>query len=438
MLMIHVLFDNNNLSGTIPSSLGLMKTLEVVRLDRNSITGPIPNNINNLTNLKELHLSNNKLNGPLPNLTGMELLSYVDLSNNSFDPLDVPPWFSTLTSLTTIVMDNARIQNSLLHDLFTQSQIQIVQLRNNFLNGTVDLGTDYGNILRRVDLQNNKIEDVLGGGEQQSHLILAGNPYCDKRGRESTHICAIPPPPDSYSTPTSNCQQTDCSFDQKLSPRCKCAYPYVGTLIFLFNFSNLMDKSNYEALENKMTDHFQSQGVPVDSVALHDVTICSNNYLQISLQIFPSRTENFTRSSSYKIGYILGSGMHKALEDFGSYIFNVRGYDCAEGKAYTSKSKNILVIIGASIGVFILAVAMIALVVYAARMKRKAQRVVERNKPFASWDRIKGGGDAPRIRGPKWFSFDELKRSTNNFSEANSIGTGSYGKVHHLVLIALI
>ncbi|MQM21186.1 hypothetical protein Taro_054220 [Colocasia esculenta] len=126
MLMIHVLFDNNNLSGTIPSSLGLVKTLEVVRLDRNSITGPVLNNINSVTNLRELHLSNNKLNGSLPNLTGMELLSYVDLSNNSFDPSDVPPWFSTLTSLTAIVMDNARIQDSLPHDLFTQSHIQIV------------------------------------------------------------------------------------------------------------------------------------------------------------------------------------------------------------------------------------------------------------------------------------------------------------------------
>ncbi|MQL93230.1 hypothetical protein Taro_025868 [Colocasia esculenta] len=167
MQIIHVLFDNNNLSGTIPSSLGLVKTLEVVRLDRNSITGHVPNNINSLTNLRELHLSNNKLNGFLPNLTGLELLSYVDLSNNSFDPSDAPPWFSTLTSLTTIVMDNARIQNSLTHDLFTQSQIQIVQLRNNFLNGTVDLRTDYGSKLRLVDLRNNKIEDVRGGGEQK-------------------------------------------------------------------------------------------------------------------------------------------------------------------------------------------------------------------------------------------------------------------------------
>ncbi|MQL93227.1 hypothetical protein Taro_025866 [Colocasia esculenta] len=429
MQIIHVLFDNNNLSGTIPSSLGLVKKLEVVRLDRNSITGPVPNNINSLTNLRELHLSNNKLNGSLPNLTGMELLSYVDLSNNSFDPSNVPPWFSTLTSLTTIVMDNTRIRNSLAHDLFTQPQIQIVQLRNNFLNGTVDLGTTYGSKLRLVDLRNNSIEDVHGGGEEKPRLILAGNPYCDKRGRENSH-CEIPQQLDSYSTPTSKCQQIVCSPDQKLSPDCRCGYPYVGNLFF-FYFSNLMDDSNYEALVKSMTYYFRSHGVPVDSVALHDVTISSENYLQIGLQIFPSGATCFNQSSYSNISSILSGQMHDALKGFGSYNFHVGVYDCGEGWMYTSKSKNLLVIIGASIGVFILAVTIITLVVYAARLKRKAQRVVERRGPFASWERVKGGGDAPRIRGPKWFSFDELKRSTKNFSEANEIGTGSYGKVHH-------
>ncbi|MQL93226.1 hypothetical protein Taro_025867, partial [Colocasia esculenta] len=263
---------------------------------------------------------------------------------------------------------------------------------------------------------------------------LAGNPYCDKRGVESTHICEIPQQPDSYSTPTSKCQQIVCSPNQKLSPNCRCGYPYVGKLFF-FYFSNLMDDSNYEALVKSMTDYFRSHGVPIDTVALHNVTISSENYIQAGLQIFSSGATCFNQSSYSKISSILSSQMHEALKDFGSYNFYVGVYDCGEGWTYTSKSKNLLVIIGASIGVFILAVAIIALVVYAARLKRKAQRVVQRRGPFASWERVKGGGDAPRIRGPKWFSFDELKRSTNNFSEANEIGIGSYGKVYKGMLV---
>ncbi|GMY05133.1 putative leucine-rich repeat receptor-like protein kinase, partial [Fagus crenata] len=102
MTLIHVLFDGNQLTGSIPSTPGLVKTLEVVRFDGNALSGPMPSNFNNLTNLTEMYLSNNKLTGPVPSLTGMNLLSYVDISNNTFDVSDAPSWFSTLKSLTTL------------------------------------------------------------------------------------------------------------------------------------------------------------------------------------------------------------------------------------------------------------------------------------------------------------------------------------------------
>lgn len=48
----------------------------------------------------------------------------------------------------------------------------------------------------------------------------------------------------------------------------------------------------------------------------------------------------------------------------------------------------------------------------------------------ASW--TTGGketGGAPQLKGARWFSYDELKKCTNNFSESNQIGSGGYGKV---------
>uniref|UniRef100_A0A0E0IPI1 Uncharacterized protein n=1 Tax=Oryza nivara TaxID=4536 RepID=A0A0E0IPI1_ORYNI len=77
------LLDNNKLSGSIPSALGLLNTLEVLRFDNNAqLTGPVPTNLNNLTRLTELHLANCNLTGPLPDLTGMNELMY--MNNNSF------------------------------------------------------------------------------------------------------------------------------------------------------------------------------------------------------------------------------------------------------------------------------------------------------------------------------------------------------------------
>ncbi|CAH2042862.1 unnamed protein product [Thlaspi arvense] len=98
---------DNKISGTIPVSDGKTMGLDMLlkarhlRLDGNALSGPVPSNLNNLTDVNEMFLSNNQLTGPLPNLTGMNL-SYVDMSNNTFDATDFPLWLSTLTYLTTV------------------------------------------------------------------------------------------------------------------------------------------------------------------------------------------------------------------------------------------------------------------------------------------------------------------------------------------------
>jgi hypothetical protein len=47
----------------------------------------------------------------------------------------------------------------------------------------------------------------------------------------------------------------------------------------------------------------------------------------------------------------------------------------------------------------------------------------------AHWDPNSGSGGVPQLKGARCFSFEELKKYTNKFSEANSIGSGGYGKV---------
>lgn len=54
MSLLHLLLENNKFTGPIPSTLGLVRSLEVVRLDRNALTGDVPSNINNLINVTEM------------------------------------------------------------------------------------------------------------------------------------------------------------------------------------------------------------------------------------------------------------------------------------------------------------------------------------------------------------------------------------------------
>lgn len=56
MQLLHVVLDQNNFTGGIPNTIGLVQTLKTVRLDRNRLTGPVPETLSNLSNVKELYV----------------------------------------------------------------------------------------------------------------------------------------------------------------------------------------------------------------------------------------------------------------------------------------------------------------------------------------------------------------------------------------------
>ena len=47
----------------------------------------------------------------------------------------------------------------------------------------------------------------------------------------------------------------------------------------------------------------------------------------------------------------------------------------------------------------------------------------------AKWDQRKGSGGIPQLKGARQFTFEEIKKCTNNFSDVNDVGSGGYGKV---------
>ena len=47
----------------------------------------------------------------------------------------------------------------------------------------------------------------------------------------------------------------------------------------------------------------------------------------------------------------------------------------------------------------------------------------------AKWNQSTSSVDAPQLTGAKAFTFEELRKCTDNFSEANDVGGGGYGKV---------
>ncbi|XP_057765342.1 receptor-like protein kinase BRI1-like 3 [Salvia miltiorrhiza] len=86
--MIYLDLSYNQLSGSIPASLGSMTYLQVLNLGHNGLSGEIPSSVGGLKSAGVLDLSHNKLQGFIPgSLGGLTFLSDLDVSNNNLSGL---------------------------------------------------------------------------------------------------------------------------------------------------------------------------------------------------------------------------------------------------------------------------------------------------------------------------------------------------------------
>ncbi|CAN1259597.1 Leucine-rich repeat receptor protein kinase HPCA1 [Linum perenne] len=441
MTLIHVLFDSNKLTGPIPPSLSQVVTLEVLRLDRNALTGSVPAGFNNLASVGELSLSNNNLNGAFPNLTGMQVLNTLDLSNNSFNSTGFPSWISSMTSLTTLALENTQLGGPVPSNLFSISNLQTVNMKRNDLNGSLDIGPSYSSELQSVDLQNNFISGYRNRpGSNDIEIILVRNPVCDEIGSgPAPTYCTISPPNSRYSTPPNNCVPGDCSSNQTASPNCGCAFPYTGLLVFRApSFSDLGNSSIFTMLQKSLMDSFRTNQLAVDSVHLSNPRKDSSEYLDIDLKVFPYGQDHFNRTGVSRIAFVLSNQTFKPPKMFGPFFYIGDEYKAFDGEISGSKkSTSTGVIVGAAVGGSVLVLLVLLAGVYAYRQKQRAEKANEQShNPFAHWDATQTTGGFPQLKGARCFSFDELKKYTNNFSDNNGIGSGGYGKVYRGVLPA--
>ncbi|KAK7331992.1 hypothetical protein VNO80_28738 [Phaseolus coccineus] len=408
MILEHVLFDHNQLEGSVPISISSVGTLEVLRLDKNGLTGGVPANLSKLGKLSEIYLSHNKFNGTLPDFTGMNSLTYVDMSDNTFSATNIPSWVTSLPVLTTVI------------------------LGQNHLGGALNLSV-YSNSLEQINLEDNDITEIDPENNLPSFEIrLANNPICRESGASEKSYCKQPVSnPSFYSTPSNNCSPPPCSSDQIASPNCNCAFPYTGLLISrALSFSNFSDARYYREIEQSLMDTFRNRSIPVDSVALSNpVRNPTSDNFELNLQVFPSQSDRFNATGILNIAFLLSNQIYKPPEFFSPYFFNGASYEYTGGEPKGSKSSHTGIIVGAVVAVVVFLVLASLAGMYAIRQKRRAERSAGLN-PFANWELNKNSGTAPQLKGGRWFAFDELRKYTNNFSETNTIGSGGYGQVY--------
>ncbi|CAL9196240.1 unnamed protein product [Musa hybrid cultivar] len=405
MKFIHILLDHNNFSGEIPESIGLVRSLKILRLDNNYLNGFVPSSIGNLTLLDALNLANNKLIGPMPNLTGMHALNYLDLSNNTFDPSELPEWLLDVQNLTTLIIESGRLHGEVPPSLFSFPQLQQLRLNDNEFSGTLDMGSNISHQLEMVDFRNNALSSVTLSSDYNNTILLVGNPVCSNAQLHETEYCH---------------EHQDSGSDSSITD---CLHPYEGPIVCRApSFSDI--SHNLAPMANRIASLLN--GTPV-SFSLPNYFFDGNAYLRVQLTICPSSAKYFTRREIL-LWFDLSSENLALSAMYGPCYFDPWQYSFR-------RKVNRGLIVGIAVGCVAAVLAIAGLGIYALWQKKRAKKAIILHNPFASWGSTGGdAGDAPQLKLARCFSLDELRKCTDDFSKDNEIGSGGYGKVYKATL----
>ncbi|WP_177236632.1 FG-GAP-like repeat-containing protein [Spirosoma endophyticum] len=138
----------NQLGGNIPASLGTLSNLINLVLNNNQLSGSIPESFSGLTNTSAIHLENNQLSGSIPtSLSAVLKLSYLSIRNNQLSG-SLPTSLSSLTKLQSVDLSNNRLTGSIPDSYSVLTNLELINLSNNQLSGSIPasfgvLLTDY-------------------------------------------------------------------------------------------------------------------------------------------------------------------------------------------------------------------------------------------------------------------------------------------------------
>jgi Leucine-rich repeat (LRR) protein len=130
--------EDNNLTGTLPTELGLLGKLRWVYLDSNlGIQGSIPDSYENLKNLEVFALQCNELSGSIPDwIDSWSNLKVLSLSNNALTGI-LPASMSRMTNLKGLSLD-INMLSGYIGEIGTLINLQRVYLGSNKFEGRID------------------------------------------------------------------------------------------------------------------------------------------------------------------------------------------------------------------------------------------------------------------------------------------------------------
>ncbi|KAJ7977197.1 putative Receptor protein kinase [Quillaja saponaria] len=179
LFLNYVSFSNNSFTGELPPDLCSGLALQSFTVNKNNFSGPLPNCLKNCSGLTRVRLDGNQFSGNITEAFGVHPdLSFLTLSDNQFVGELSPEW-AECANLTNFQMDKNKLSGRIPPELGKLSQLRVLTLDSNEFTGNIP--DDLGNLglLYMFNLSKNlltgEIPQSIGKLTQLEYLDLSDN-----------------------------------------------------------------------------------------------------------------------------------------------------------------------------------------------------------------------------------------------------------------------
>ncbi|XP_031254688.1 receptor kinase-like protein Xa21 [Pistacia vera] len=155
---------DNKIYGSIPACLGNITTVRKLSLGFNKLTSFIPSTLWNLKDILYLNLSSNSLNGSLPlEIGNLKVAINIDLSRNTLSG-NIPTVIDSLENLQNLSLAFNRLQGSIPETFGNLISLEFLDLSSNNLSGLIPKSLEVLFYLKYLNLSFNQLSGEIPKG----------------------------------------------------------------------------------------------------------------------------------------------------------------------------------------------------------------------------------------------------------------------------------
>ncbi|TYG50671.1 hypothetical protein ES288_D10G193800v1 [Gossypium darwinii] len=169
---ISVEIEGNQLTGEIPTFLGLLSNFKYLSFAYNSLRGSIPPSLGNLSSLETLALTRNSLSGIIREaLEQLTDLSYFSIEDNAISGT-VPVAMFNLSNIIIFSIGGNKIQGTLPSDLaITMPYVNFFSVRENQISGKIPVSISNASNLNILQFEGNRLDGDVHSLEKLDKLF---------------------------------------------------------------------------------------------------------------------------------------------------------------------------------------------------------------------------------------------------------------------------